>query len=290
MLTIHELPVDRFERVMPLLGKPPADWATIHSALVGASPARVFVDDPGHPTAALLTRTYEYYAGGATGTALDRFIVDAAPEVGIWADFYGFVAADRTWDLHLSALHPTLERIGRRSFRFDPGNVGLVRGWRNRVPDGIEIVPLTGELAIQADEEMPEMIGAFWSGYVGFAERGFGAVALVDGKPVSINYTIAVGGGEACCGVLTVESHRRMGLATLCSQAFIEMADERGLIATWDCDEANERSGRLAHEIGFTEHAPFAEWAFPGRAKPVGASGVWSASQGEDGVVVWSRA
>ena len=287
-MDVYELPPALFKLARPILGDPPADLAYIDSGLTGASPARVFVDDPERPTAALMARSYEYFVGGALDTPLADFIRDAPAEVGIWADFYGFVAVDRAWDDQLRSLHPDLETIGRRSFRFHRDHLDRARGWRDRVPLGLRVLPMTAELAAKADREMPEVIGLLWSGYERFAERGFGALMMDDDTPVSVCCAMGVGAGEANLGVMTIPDYRRRGLATICSHAAIEMAFDRGLEATWDCDEPNTASAALASEIGFTEHPPFAELAFPNRAKPKQIEGVWSSAPGEYGMTVWT--
>jgi GNAT superfamily N-acetyltransferase len=286
---VYELPPHLFENARPVLGHPPADFAYIDAGLRGINPARIFVDDPDRPTAALMTRTYEYFTGGAIGTALDDFIRDAPAECAVWDQFYGFVAVDAAWNDHLRSLQPALEVIGRRSFRFDPARAVLVRDWPNRVPEGIAIVPLTAVLAEIADLEMPEIIGRFWSGYESYAAHGFGAIALAGSRPVAATYAVAVGKGEANLGVMTVPDYRRRGLARLCSQACIEMALARGLVATWDCDRPNQASSDLALEIGFAEHEPFVELAFPARAKPDQSSGKWQSDTIQDGVTGWTR-
>jgi GNAT superfamily N-acetyltransferase len=289
MTTVYELPPDLFERARPVLGHPPADMAYIDAGLRGINPARIFVDDPGRPTAALMTRTYEYFVGGTLDTSIAEFIRDAPLEALVWGDFYGFVAVNAPWNDQLRTLHPELETIGRRSFRFDPERIGIVRGWAERVPDGLTLVLLTAELAEMADREMPEIIGLLWSGYEGFAEHGFGALVLDGDRPVATTYAVAVGGGEANVGVMTVADYRRRGLATLCSQACIEMAYERGLVATWDCDEPNVASAELALMIGFTEQEPFVELAFPRRAKPTQTTDRWIADPIDKGIVAWQK-
>lgn len=289
MTTIYELPPPVFERARPVLGHPPADLAYIDAGLRGINPARVFVDDPDHPTAGLMTRTYEYFPGGALDTAISTFIRDAPSETGLWGDFYGFVAVDSAWNDHLRAMHPELETIRRRSFRFDPARIDLVRGWAARVPAGVAIVPMTAALAETADREMPEMIGRVWGGYGRYAAHGFGALAMDGARPVAVAYAVAVGGGEANAGVMTVPEYRREGLARLCSQACIEMAHERGLIATWDCDESNQASAALAIDIGFAEHEPFVELAFPDRANPRQTRGLWSSETIQNDITAWTR-
>jgi RimJ/RimL family protein N-acetyltransferase len=288
-MDVYELPSNLFELARPILGNPPADLAYIDSGLSGASPARVFVDDPERPTTALMARTYEYYVGGARETPLADFIHDAPAEAGIWADFYGFVAVDHEWDDQLRALHPDLETIGRRSFRFHRDHLDRARGWRDRVPLGLRVVPMTAELAEKADREMPEVIGLIWAGYERFGERGFGALMLDGDRPVSMCCAFGVGAGEANLGVMTVPDYRRRGLATICSHACVEMAFDRGLEPTWDCDQPNVASGALALAIGFTEYPPFTELAFPKRAKPQQTPRLWTSAPAENGVVRWSR-
>ena len=289
MATIYELPLSKFELARPILGSPPADFAYIDAGLTGMSPARVFVDDPEQPTAALMTRSYEYFVGGALETPLADFIRDAPVEVGVWADFYGFVAVDPDWNDRLRALHPELETIGRRSFRFDPAHLDRVRGWRERVPLGLRVVPMTVELAEMADREMPEVIGKIWAGYDLFAKYGYGALMLDGDAPVSVCCAFGVGGGEANLGVTTIPSCRRRGLALICSHVCVEMTFDRGLIPTWDCDAPNIASGELARAIGFTEHDPFTEHAFPNREKPTQTTGLWKSESRENGVTAWRR-
>lgn len=299
MATIYELPFDRFEVARPLLSDPPADWAYIAAGLTGITPARVFVDDPDRPTAALMCRTYEYFVGGAFGTALDELLREAPVEPSVWDEFYGFVAVNPEWNDHLRALQPGLEVVGRRSFRFDPARIETVRGAADRVPDGLRLAPLTAELAERTYGEMAGMVGWFWGGYDRYAGHGFGAVVLDGDKPVSVTYAGAVGGGEANLGVMTLPDYRRRGLATLTSQAAIEMAHMRDLVATWDCDLLNIPSGLLAESLGFTEQPPFQELGFlirepgkpgpPGRGKPVQSRGRWVRKNAGNGITRYTR-
>jgi RimJ/RimL family protein N-acetyltransferase len=289
MTAVYELPPDLFERARPVLGHPPADFAYIDAGLRGINPARVFVDDRDQPTAALMTRTYEYFAGGATGTALDAFIHDAPAELGVWDLFYGFVAVDPVWNEQIRSLLPGLEPLGRRSFRFDPARNDRVRQRDVQVPPEFRLEPLTAELAERTYGEMPGMVGWFWGGYDRYAEHGFGAVVLDGERPVSVCYSVAVGGGEANLGVMTLPDYRRRGLAAACCRACIAMAHERGLVATWDTDEPNVASANLALSLGFVEHEPFVEWSFPDRAKPQQSTGLWLSETVQDKIVKWTK-
>ena len=299
MTTICELPPDRFEVARAVLSNPPADWAYIEAGLTGVNPTRIFVDDPDLPTAALMCRTYEFFAGGATGTALDDFIRDAPSEPGVWDQFYGFVAVDGAWNAHLFALQPGLQVEERRSFRFDPARIDAVRGAADRVPAGLRLVPVPAELAKIVDRELNETIGSTWGGYDRFATHSFGAVVLDGDQPISDTFTNVVAGGDANLAVITAATYRRQGLATLTGQACIEIAHDCGLTATWDCDLANVPSGKLAEALGFTEEEPFQELGFlirdparpgpPRRGKPKQSTDVWTREDAGSGLVRWRR-
>lgn len=282
-----------------MLSDPPADWAYIEAGLTGVNPARVLVDDPERPTAALMCRTYEFFVGGAPRTGIDTFIRDAPSESGVWDQFYGFVAVNEAWNDHLYTLQPGLQVEDRRSFRFDPARIASVRGAADRVPVGLRLVAVTADLAEIVDQELNETIGSTWGGYDRFAAHGFGAAILDGERPVSVTFTNVVAGGDANLAVITAPDYRRRGLAMLTSQACIELAHERGLIATWDCDLANVPSGKLAEALGFTEGEPFLELGFllrdsdrpgpPSRGKPRQSTDVWTREEVDNGVVRWSR-
>jgi GNAT superfamily N-acetyltransferase len=287
---VYELPAALSAVAEPLYAGAWADRAYLQAVFEGRFPARIFVDDPERPRAALMCRTYEFFLGGEPAPALRRFIAEAPEEAEVFASFYGYVAFNPDWIAALHADHPgRLEEIGRRSFTFDPARRSLVAGWRERVPEAIAIQPLDLQLARRADVELDEVIGLLWDGYDRYGEQGFGFCAMSGERMASVTFTLARSSQEANLGVATAPAFRRRGLATLCSQATIERALELGLTPTWDCDTANVASARLAHHLGFTEGPSFVEIAFPRRATPTQTHRQWRRSPQPDGGAVWER-
>jgi RimJ/RimL family protein N-acetyltransferase len=256
-------------------------------------PGRLFVDDGRRPTAAMLCRTYEYFFAGEPVPAIRQFVRDAPREAGLFSPFpdlatartgamlgfYGMVAISAAWNHALLADHAgQLEVIGRRTFTLPIAAETWALAWPERVPAGVAVLPIDVDLAKRVDVELDELIGLFWSGYERFGRHGFGAVAMMGDEIASTAYTVATSAHEINIGVGTAERYRRRGLATLASNACIAMALERGLRPTWDCDETNPASADLARKLGFAEQPSFVELAFPHRAGPNAASGVWSPS------------
>src|SRR3712207_277014 len=94
---VYELPADRLAIAEPLYRGAWADRAYLQSVFEGISPARVFVDHPERPHAALMCRPYDFYLGGEPTPAMERFLADAPAEVEIFGEFYGYVAFNDRW-------------------------------------------------------------------------------------------------------------------------------------------------------------------------------------------------
>ncbi|MEP7291643.1 MAG: GNAT family N-acetyltransferase, partial [Chloroflexota bacterium] len=94
---------------------------------------------------------------------------------------------------------------------------------------------------------------------------------------------------HALVNVATEPPFRRKGFAALVGACFVEACLQRGLLPVWDTDDTNLGSIATARRVGFTEQAPFAELAYPNRAKPEESHGIWSATPRADGVTVWTQ-
>jgi RimJ/RimL family protein N-acetyltransferase len=301
--TVFELAPDKIEIARPLFAGATFDRVFIDAFFEGRQIGRLFVDDPDHPTGALLCRSYDYFPAGETAPALRRFIADAPSEPGVFDTlsslrvarqaptiaFYGFVPVTDAWRNALLEDVPGLESIARRAFQLSPERAASARSRVPRLPDGFVLRPIDRELARRLDEELDEVLALFWGDYDRYAADGFGACAMAGNEIASINFANAVSDREANLGVVTVEHYRQRGLATAVSFATINQALERGLIPTWDCDAANTTSAHLAEKLGFTEEPSFAELAFPHRAGPALSSGVWSSEPSSTGTVLWRR-
>src|SRR5689334_22712765 len=145
-MQIYELPQPLFSRAAPLFEEAWADGAYIWSAFAGTMAARLFVDDPGQPTAALLCRTYEYYvAGTPAATGLRRFMRDAPAQV--YGDFYGYVATNVPLSRAIMADYgDRLIVVARRGYRWEVDPASLDR-WRGAAPDSVVTRQLDQPLA-----------------------------------------------------------------------------------------------------------------------------------------------
>ncbi len=237
---IYELPYGLFQRAAPLLAATSIERSVIDAALEGRQPARLFVDDARRPTAALLSRTYEYYVAGDPdgmpgAAALRRFIREAPAEAGVFADLYGYVPLTDAWARALLDDHQGgLVEIKRRGFALDthaetaaPG-AGRPDGVTAR-PGGLVVKRIDRPLAERIDTEMRQYVKASWGSYNAFIDGGFGFCALVGDRLASIAFAIAVSARHANIDVETVAPFRRGGLASLVCRAFIDHCRERGL-------------------------------------------------------------
>lgn len=286
--TVYELLPETSGVAEQLYGRATFDRPYMDAVFEGRQAGRIFVDDPVAPAGALMARSYDYFLAGEPAGSLRRFLREAPVAAGVFADFYGYVPLTPSWQEALIADHDgELERIGRRSFRFPAGSADRIATWREEIPSDIEIVPIDARLAPAVDEQLHEFIGLLWGTYERFADLGFGYCALSGSRPVSTAFAGVVSSREANLSVGTDPAFRRLGLAYLVSAACIDFGLKRGLDVTWDCDDINPPSAALAVKLGFKEENPFAELAFPNRAKP-SPTGAWSASSPRDGAIAWN--
>jgi len=276
------------DRARALFADAPFDQPCYDAVFEGKQSGRLFVDDPDRPTAALLCRSYDYYAAGAVDPALRQFLRDAPEEAEVFASFYGCVPLNESWKAALLADLP-LEQIGRRNFQWRAGTPLL--DWRARLPEQAQITPIDRALAERLDGEFyPVPFVLYdWGSYAAYAAGGFGFALWIGGAIASTITAIAVSQRHALINVATEPPFRRRGFAALIGARFIDACLERGLVPVWDCDDFNLGSAAAARRLGFIEAAPFVELALPGRAKPKRSRGRWSGEQRGDGVIVWRR-
>lgn len=91
----------------------------------------------------------------------------------------------------------------------------------------------------------------FWN--KDFLENSFG-FGVFDEKnlPVSLCYAAAISQNIAEIDIATLENHRKSGLATIATKAFIREALNRNMKPNWDCFEENFASLKIAQKLGFS--------------------------------------
>jgi hypothetical protein len=288
LTTLFEFPLSLFSRVQPLYAAAPFDQPCYDAVFEGRQAARIFVDDADKPSAALMTRAYEYYPAGEVNPALRQFMADAPAEAEVFGSFYGYVPLNDGWKAALLADAP-YEIIGRRNFQWTPGTP--VPDWRAALPDGGRVVPVDRALAERLDRECYPVpfILYDWGSYEAYSRDGFGFALLVGDAIASTITAISVSSRHALINVATEPPFRRRGFAALVGARFVEETLARGLLPVWDTDDTNVGSAATALRIGFTEEAPFVELGLPERARPQQSRGLWSAETRDDGVTVWRR-
>ena len=292
MTTVYELSRERMSVARHVFAEAWFDKAFINSVFEGRQPGRLFVDDPEKPAAGLLCRTFGYYvAGDSESTEMRRFIREAPPEPGVFQKLYGYVPAGNAWKQALLDDHgELLEIIPRHGFKWFPADEALsvVEGWRDRLPAGATMVEIDRALAERIDCEWKQFIAIYWLSHDLYAEGGFGYCLMIGDTIASIAYTISISSTEANIDVETAEPFRRQGLSTLTSSAYIERCQALGLIPTWDSDGNNPASIATARRLGFQEGPPFAQLSPPRGTRLLGEAGVWTESELEPGVTIWS--
>jgi RimJ/RimL family protein N-acetyltransferase len=290
MTEIYELTPEAYAAARPLFTGIPYDTAFMDAVFERRQPGRLFVDDPENPRGAILCRTYDYFLAGEATDALVQFLVDAPAEAEVFALLYGYVPTNDAW---LAALRIAdrlkLEEIPRRSFRLRAADAGVHATRQKDVPPHVTVVSIDVDLARRVDDELDEMIGLFWGGYGPFVAGGFGKVAVIDGRPVSVVFANVVSDREYNVSVGTARQHRREGLAKLVCRAMIADGAARGLDLTWDCDDANKASAALALSLGCVEEKPFTELGYLARRVPDLSRGLWSFWTTSPSVVTWTR-
>lgn len=292
-LSVYQLPQPLFSLAEPLFTGAWFDRAQIGAVFEGRQHGSIYVDDPHHPAAALMVRSYGYYVAGDAGSqSLRQFMRDAPAEPGPFDDFYGYVPVGDDWYRAILEDHAgRLIDVGRRGFKHEaenPPDLGATR-----LPPNGSIVPIDRAMAERVDREMQQFIKLFWGSYEAYAEGGFGFCCLIDGQPASVAYTISVGWGEANIDVETARAYQRRGLSALTSRAYIEECLRRGLVATWDTDTVNIPSIAVARKLQLTEYPSFHQLSTPNYRKLKLSRGRWQqateATGTPAGVTVWRR-
>lgn len=287
---IYELPPALFNRAAPVFAPAWCDKPFMDAVLEGKDDGRIFVDRVEQPTAALMTRSYEYFVGGEPVGALRQFIQDTPAEPDIFQHIYGLVAVSDSWQIALlQDLGERVEIVPRRNFIWSSADVS---GWREHIPAGMMVLPLDSALAARVNTEIyhyAPLLTYFW-GDTDIETRGqFGYCALVGDTLAGVCHSVTVSATQVNLGVETAQAFRRQGVGLTVCQAAIEAALQRGLTPTWDADGNNLPSVGLARRLGFVEDKPFSELATPNRVKWRLSEGLWTASTEENGVTMWRR-
>jgi GNAT superfamily N-acetyltransferase len=248
---IYELERTNYVKVQPLFQGMSHNQSIVDAVFEGNHTARIFVDDPKHPSSALAAMGCEFFfpVGCVDNQAFneimrERILSELIPAEGHLLLF----PTSEAWQSVLDALFADykLLHVTRKAFTFYPDRFkGKYNGWRKLVPEGYTVQ--------RYDHRLAEGVGLaeFWGSLDNFLEHGVGFAVLRGDEVVSRCHTVMVGNGEAEISIETEEPYRRRGFATLTACAFIEYCMKHGLHPAWSCWENNIASQILAQKLGF---------------------------------------
>ena len=260
---MHELASANLSSALPLLDEI-KQKVLPHAICGGFNPGRVFVDQPEIPQIALLWSPVGYYflsgdpdqvrdAASIQQTLTEIFIPasQARGETG-----FILIPSHLAWKEHLPALLPGREiiEIYRRPFSFNPARFTTQANWRERIPLGFRIQPLTAAQAEQVG------VLASWASVGKFLQHGLGFALLHGDEIASVCYSVFASRTHFEIDVHTEEKYQRRGFAKLAASAFIEECLKRGRQPNWECFWENEPSAALAGKLGFSAEPDYPVW------------------------------
>jgi GNAT superfamily N-acetyltransferase len=273
---IAELPADSFERLRPLLPQPCIHLA-VESILVGATPARVFVDQAEQPRSALAwSKNHFFLAGDPVNPGFNQDLNTLFTETiypqrqadgGVMLELFPLTGGDSSEVTAqamsiLAGKDPLPDR--REVYRFE----AFKQDWRAMLPREMALVLVTQALIDQKNlthmDDLTEELVSEHPSVASFLEKSFG-VALIAGL-TPIESTTLAGWclseynlpGRCEVGIETVDGYRKRGLGTLLGSALVAEAQARGIHqVSWHCFAWNTASSATARKIGFTQTANY---------------------------------
>jgi RimJ/RimL family protein N-acetyltransferase len=267
MLT--ELKPDEFEKARPLFQG--FDYSlSIHAAIEGNNPGRIFVDDVDQPRTALALTVEGYLLAGdrdnpATNEALGHLLKEKifTGKVFVNGDWSMSLAVHpEAWEARLPELIPTheVEKLDRyhylcRAVKFD---------WRNDTPEGYTVHRVDQALLNSAQVVFPDVLrewmdfGQMWWTVENFLTKGVSFCVLQERQVVAWCTPDCVAGGRIDVGVMTHPAHRRRGLAAVAVAATVEHCLKHGFSAIgWHCSPDNVGSWKTAEKVGFERNREY---------------------------------
>lgn len=235
----------------------------ITSILMGDSPAAVYADHPGSPTAAFTVyRRRLYLAGSPPSPGLisglhDLLVEKVLPQARAAGLDPLLLFVDReAWESQLDAIFPGGPPLGSQRSYFEC--TAQPEAAAPSLPDGFRLQRLEPGLLSHSGlgrlDELREELVSERSSEEEFFEKSFGFVVL-KGEELAAWCLSEYNTGDRCeVGVATAQPYQGLGLGTAVTRALVEHALGNGYRRIgWHCWKGNEASAALARRAGF-EH------------------------------------
>ncbi|MBE9478910.1 MAG: GNAT family N-acetyltransferase [Chloroflexi bacterium] len=271
---LQELKSNEFKRVRPLFQG--FDYSlSIHAAIEGNNPGRIFVDDAEQPRTAFALTVEGYLLAGeydnpATNKALHCLLREKifTGEVFVNGDLSMSLAIHpENWEAKLLELIPTheVEKNDRyhylcRTVKFD---------WRNNIPEGYTIHRVDRALLDDAKFVFSGPLGEWmdfeemWWTVENFLSKGVSFCVIQGQEIVSWCTCDCVAGNQIDVGIITHPAHRRRGLAAVTVAATVEHCLSHGFSTVgWHCNARNIGSVKTAEKVGFKRNREYAYYYY----------------------------
>jgi RimJ/RimL family protein N-acetyltransferase len=271
---MNELNPAEFARVRPLFQG--FDYSlSIHAAIDGNNPGRIFVDNMQHPRTALALTIEGYLLAGddtnpVTNATLSYLLKERIFSGEVFVngnESISLAVHPETWEARLPELIPGYEVEKLERYHYLCRSVKL--DWRSSLPEGYSVRRLDRGLLHDAQLVFPEAlrewmdIEEIWWTEENFLEKGVSFVVLHENKVVAWCTPDCVSGDRIDVGIITQREHRRRGLASIAVAATVEHCLNSGFSAVgWHCNAINVASWKTAEKVGFERNRTYAYYYY----------------------------
>ena len=270
----QELDSHDWARVRPLFEG--FDYSlSLHAAIEGNNPGRIFGDDVVQPRTALALTVEGYLLAGehdnpATNEALRHFLKEQIFSGKVYVngdESLSLAVHPEAWEARLPELIPGYEMTKNQRYHYLCRAVQL--DWRRAMPEGysarrIDRDVLHGDEVLLPDSVREALeIEAYWGTEENFLSRGVSLVALCGREAVAVCTCDCVAGDRIDVGVFTAREHRRKGVGAAVVAATVEECLRQGFRAVgWHCNADNVASWKTAEKVGFERNREYAYYYY----------------------------
>ena len=270
----QELKPDEFERARSLFSG--FDYSlSIHAAIEGNNPGRIFVEDPLHPRTGLALTVEGYLLAGDHGNLetfatlrqlfKDRIFTGEVFVNGDWS--LSLAVHPDSWEARLPDLIPSYEVIKLERYHYICRSVKY--DWRSNLPAGYTVRRVDQALLDDPQVVFPAAmdewmsIEEMWWSKENFLAKAISFVVLYAGEVVAWCTPDCVAGDRMDVGIITHRPYRRQGLGTIAVAATVEHCLNSGFSAVgWHCNANNVASWKTAEKVGFERARPYAYYYY----------------------------
>lgn len=241
---------------------PPQLALVVEGMLAGNSPARIWVDDPIQPSAALIwdkAHCLYWLTAAATPAVLASFQNFFAQSLLPEAVHHG-IHVFKVYDNGPAAaadlptlFAPLILEDRERSFRTWNNSGAVIPA--SLPPAGFQLQRIDRFLLEESGFEnataVRQEVELCWTSRDAFYNHGFG-FCVVQGQTIAGWCTAEyVSAGQCGTGIETIEAYQQRGLATVAAHAFVAHCLALGIVPHWDSWQTNTPSIRVAEKVGF---------------------------------------